>query len=197
MMVHDWGGAIGMGCACRTPEKIEKIVVLNTAAFRSTRIPFRIRVCRWPVVGKLLVRGLNGFAWPATFMAVTKPLAKDVAKAYLAPYDNWQNRVAIYGFVRDIPLTPRHASYSSLVAVENGLEKLKTQKIPMMIIWGGKDFCFNKDFFAEWCRRFPEAENHYFPDGGHYILEDKKDEIALLLKGFFPQRKIITEETNG
>ena len=72
LVVHDWGGAIGFGFATRFTDRVEAAVVLNTAAFRSTRLPFRIRVCRWPLIGPLIVRGLNGFARPATVMAVKK-----------------------------------------------------------------------------------------------------------------------------
>jgi len=184
LMVHDWGGAIGMGCAVQSPEQIDRIVVMNTAAFRSSRIPLRIRICRWPVVGALLVRGLNGFALPARYMAVVRPLPQDIAKAYIAPYDSWQNRVAIHRFVRDIPLDEGHVSYPALVAVEEGLAGLRARRVPLLLLWGGRDFCFNDTFYSEWCERFPEAEKHYFADGGHYILEDKFDDIAPLLQQF-------------
>ncbi len=184
LIVHDWGGAIGMGLAVKYPERIEKIVVLNTAAFRSTRIPFRIRLCKLPFIGPFIVRALNGFAWPATFMAVTQSLSKDVAASYLYPYNSWKNRVAVAAFVQDIPMSSGHTSYSELMNIENGLELLSDCKIPMLILWGGKDFCFNKEFYDEWCRRFPAAERHYFEDGGHYILEDKLYEITPLLLSF-------------
>ena len=72
LVVHDWGGAIGFGFAARHPELIGRIVILNTAAFASPRIPFRIALCRLPVVGPLLVRGANGFAWPSTWMAMQR-----------------------------------------------------------------------------------------------------------------------------
>ena len=185
LMVHDWGGAIGMGCAVQSPGQIDRIVVMNTAAFRSARIPLRIRICRWPYLGALLVRGLNGFALPARYMAVEQPLSPEVAGAYIAPYDSWRNRVAIHRFVRDIPLDERHASYNALVEVEKGLDALRDGKIPLLLLWGGRDFCFNDDFYREWCQRFPDAEKHYFPDGGHYILEDKFADIAPLLRQFF------------
>ena len=195
LIVHDWGGAIGMGYAGQYPERIEKIVILNTAAFRSSRIPMRIRICRWPVFGALLVRGCNGFALPARFMAVTKPLKKEIAKAYIAPYDSWRNRVAIHGFVRDIPLSPDHPSYETLVQVETNLARLSEGRHPMLILWGGKDFCFDRYFFEEWCKRFPAAENHYFENGGHYILEDCLEEIAPMLRRFFERGT--GPETNG
>jgi pimeloyl-ACP methyl ester carboxylesterase len=185
LVVHDWGGAIGIGCAVNHISKIDKIVVMNTAAFRSTRIPLRIQLCRLPVVGEILVRMFNGFAWPAKFMAVKKKMVPAVANAFLAPYNSWKNRVAVYSFVRDIPLEPTHRSYTTLVDIEKKLPLLRDSAIPLLIIWGGADFCFNDVFFEEWTNRFPDAEKHYFPDGGHYILEDKLPEIILILKSFF------------
>ncbi len=185
LIVHDWGGTIGMGYAVRYPESIEKVVILNTAAFRSQRIPFRIRVCRWPLLGKILVRGCNGFAWPATFMAVSRPMKKNVAAAFIAPYDSWKNRVAVHAFVKDIPLRSSHPSYRTLVEVENGLRLLKELEIPILILWGGKDFCFNTYFFDEWCQRFPEAEKYYYEHAGHYILEDAFEELEPKFRSFF------------
>jgi len=185
LVVHDWGGAIGMGFAGRFPDLIDKVVILNTAAFHSSRIPFRIRICRWPFLGAFLVRGCNGFAGLARYMAVAKPLDKKIAKAYIAPYNSWKSRIAIYGFVRDIPLTKKHPSYETLTSVEMGLEDLAQRNLPLLILWGGKDFCFNRYFFDEWQRRFPNAEKHYFEQGGHYILEDCFDEIKPIIQRFF------------
>lgn len=185
LVVHDWGGAIGMGCAVKRLEQIEKVVVMNTAAFRSRRIPLRIQVCRVPVIGQILVRLFNGFAWPAQFMAVEKRMLPEIAAAYLAPYNSWNNRVAIYRFVEDIPMDSGHRSYSTLVEIEQQLPLLRDARIPFLILWGGKDFCFNDHFYDGWKRRFPEAENHYFHDGGHYILEDKFQEIDPIIQNFF------------
>ena len=59
LVVHDWGGAIGFGLATRAPDLIDRITILNTAAFVSNEIPFRISLCRLPWLGDWLVRGLN------------------------------------------------------------------------------------------------------------------------------------------
>lgn len=185
MVVHDWGGAIGFGYAVKNIRYLRKIVVLNTAAFRSSRIPLRIQFCRLPVVGEIIVRLFNGFAWPATFMAVKKKMTPEIVRAYLAPYDSWKNRVAIYRFVRDIPLHSSHQSYSTLVDIEKKLALLRDAKIPLLLLWGGSDFCFNDTFYDEWLKRFPECQAHYFNNGGHYILEDKQEEITPLVESFF------------
>ena len=182
LVVHDWGGAIGLGWAGKHAKRVAGVVVLNTAAFRAKRMPLRIAACRWPMVGEFLVRGLNGFAGAAIFMAVVKRMRPEVARSFLAPYDSWQNRVAVHRFVKDIPMRPTHPSWSTLVGVEQGLDNLAD--IPMMLCWGGADFCFNDWFYHEWQRRFPLAERHYFKKAGHYVLEDAFEEIAPLVDRF-------------
>lgn len=187
LVVHDWGGAIGFGYAVRQPARIDRIALMNTAAFRSRRIPWRISLCRLPILGEVLVRLCNGFAWPATFMAVTTPLPAQVAASYLRPYDSWGNRVAIAAFVRDIPLDPGHRSYRVLAGIEAGLADLRARGIPLHILWGGKDFCFDDVFYEEWRRRFPDAACTHFADAGHYLLEDRGPEVIAILEKFFEQ----------
>ncbi len=183
LVMHDWGGAIGMGFAGRHPEKIRSLTVLNTAAFTSSKIPMRISLCRMPLFGTLLLRGLNAFSRAAIRMAVVKPMPAEVASGYLAPYDSWRNRVAVNAFVKDIPLNKHHVSWPTLREVENNLSCLRD--IPMQIIWGGRDFCFNDYFYEEWRHRFPKADHHYFPDAGHYVLEDAFARIALIFDDFY------------
>ncbi|MFW2366761.1 MAG: alpha/beta fold hydrolase [Desulforhopalus sp.] len=184
VVVHDWGGAIGMGCAVKRVQDVDKVILMNTAAFRSRRIPLRIQVCRIPIIGEIIVRLFNGFAWPAQFMAVVNRMLPETASAYLAPYNSWKNRVAIFRFVEDIPMHAGHRSYNTLVEIEQRLPLLRSAHIPLLILWGGQDFCFNDQFYEGWKRRFPEAESHYFKDGGHYILEDKFKEIGPIIHNF-------------
>jgi haloalkane dehalogenase len=176
LVVHDWGGAIGFGFAAKHPELIGRIVILNTAAFASPNIPKRIAICKMPVIGPLLVRGLNGFAWPATWMAMNaRQLAADEKRAYLLPYDSWANRVAVCEFVRDIPLRPAHRSWATLAAVEQGLAQFKSH--PITLLWGAKDFCFDRTFFKQWTATFPGAEQAVFESAGHYLLEDSPEAL--------------------
>jgi len=189
LVVHDWGGAIGMGLAVRIPERVESVVVMNTAAFPSQRIPLRIRMCRVPLLGDLIVRGFNGFARGALTMAVVNKMAPTVARGYIEPYDSWAHRIALLRFVQDIPLTPKDASWKSLTEIDHGLKLL--QDIPMLVLWGGRDFCFTRHFYNEWLQRFPGAESHFFPDAGHYVLEDAFNAMAPRLTTFF--QKNITE----
>lgn len=182
VIVHDWGGAIGMGWAGGHSERVSGVVVLNTAAFASSLLPLRIALCRLPGIGEVIVRGVNGFAWPATFMAVHRRMSAEVAAGFLYPYDNWHNRIAVRRFVQDIPMRSGHCSWQTLSQVENSLQNIKDS--PMLICWGGEDFCFNDAFYVQWQKRFPAAQCHYFPEAGHYVLEDAFSEIDPLVQTF-------------
>lgn len=177
LVVHDWGGAIGFGFAARRPELVGRIVIMNTAAFASSHLPRRIAVCKAPLLGPLLVRGLNGFARPATWMAMhRRRLTTDEARGYLLPYDSWANRVAVSAFVRDIPLDASHPSWPTLQATEKSIGQFSDR--PVLIEWGGQDFCFNDSFLAGWRERLPHASVHRMADAGHYVLEDARDEVV-------------------
>ena len=182
LVVHDWGGAIGMGYAARHVEQITSLVIFNTSAFRSSKIPWRIRICRTPLLGALLIRGLNAFAGAAIHMAVAKRMPDEIASGYLLPYNSWKNRIATLRFVQDIPLSAKDPSWRTLTEIEQGLALFK--QTPMLICWGGRDFCFNDHFYGEWRARFPEAQCHYFEDAGHYLLEDAFDRVGPLVAKF-------------
>lgn len=183
LVVHDWGGAIGFGFAAKHPGLIRRIVILNTAAFTIDRIPGRIALCRLPLLGPLLVRGANGFAGPATTMAMhRRALTAAEKRGYLLPYDSWANRVAVSAFVQDIPMHPRHRSWAALKAAEQGLAQF--QNHPTQIVWGGKDFCFDDVFLARWRTFLPRADVHRLADAGHYVLEDAREEVVPRLVRF-------------
>ena len=194
MVVHDWGGPIGLGAVADGGIELEKLVILNTAAYRSTRIPLRIRICRWPVLGKLLVQGFNGFSRAAIFMAVHKGMSKETASGYLYPYDTWNNRRAIYEFVKDIPLHPAHRSHATLVRIEESLVKIDESRIPVSVFWGGKDFCFDDYYFEQWKLHLPQANYRYFEEWGHYLLEDGKGTIEQIIEDFLCDNKVVPNE---
>jgi haloalkane dehalogenase len=182
LVVHDWGGAIGMGLATRYPHLIKKMVIMNTAAFRSLEIPARINILRNPV-GEWFIRRFNGFAGPATTMATKKGLSPLVKKGFILPYDTFESRIATAKFVQDIPMSAAHPTYKTLEDIEN---KLTTIKAPVLLLWGEKDFCFTMNFQKKWLEFFPQARAVTYPEAGHYLIEDEKiavqNEIEKFLK---------------
>jgi haloalkane dehalogenase len=173
LVVHDWGGAIGMGLATRHPELIKKIVIMNTAAFVSPDIPTRINILRNPI-GEWAIQAFNGFAYPATFMSTTKKLSPLIKKGFTLPYYDFNSRIATAKFVQDIPMTESHQSFQTLKTIENNLSTLK---VPVLLLWGEKDFCFTTNFLKRWQQFFPNAKTRLLPNAGHYLIEDEEQEV--------------------
>jgi haloalkane dehalogenase len=186
LVLHDWGGMIGMAWAARNPSLIKKLVIMNTAAFhlpKEKTFPLPLRICRDTLLGALLVRGFNAFSLAASLVGCKRnPMPAELRRAYRLPYDSWQNRIATLRFVQDIPLKEGDRGYQLVSDTESRLHLF--QSTPMAIFWGELDFVFDRVFLNEWQRRFPHAEVHCYPDAGHYILEDAKDEVIPLIADF-------------
>lgn len=185
MVVHDWGGPIGFGNAIKSPERVKGLVVLNTAVFYLDQVPISIKICRSPIIGGLMVRGLNLFSIFAFYWAIKKKekRGKEVYAAYTEPYDSWKNRIAIHRFVQEIPLEDDHYTLGLFRELDDKVNQFKN--FPMLIVWGDLDFVFTpNEFCAEFEKRFPQAESHHFPGAGHYVLEDAGEEIVPLVRDF-------------
>lgn len=188
LVVHDWGGAIGLGVASYLSEYVQSLTVLNTAAFPFASIPWRIAVCRTPVLGKLLVQGGNAFAVAATVMTTVKPLPDVVKAGYLHPYNSFANRIATHKFVLDIPMSPSHPSYPALLRSQQGVCDMAGK--PVRIFWGMRDWCFHTGILAEWRKRLPHAEVSTWEDAGHYLLEDRGAQINPAIAAFLNRNKV-------
>jgi len=189
LVLHDWGGMIGLAWAVRNLDRVARLVLLNTAAFplpAGKGLPWSLALSRTPGLGAFLVRGLNLFCRGAVRHCTTKPLPADVAAGYLLPYGSWRDRLAVHRFVQDIPLKPTDEAWPVLAEVEAGLERLRP--VPTLIQWGDRDFVFDAAILAEWQRRWPEAAVRRYPAGGHYLLEDEGPAVLAEVAAFLGRR---------
>jgi haloalkane dehalogenase len=186
LVVHDWGGMIGLSWALDHLNQVGRIIVMNTAGFfppRGKPIPRRLKLIRSG--GKLMrfaVLYLNLFARAALYMAPRSPLPANIKQGLIAPYDSPRNRVATLKFVLDIPLGPEDPSGRLVHRVDRHINDIF--KRPAIVLWGAHDFVFDRDYFLEWQRRLPGIETHWFDDAGHYLLEDIPDKIISHIKEF-------------
>jgi pimeloyl-ACP methyl ester carboxylesterase len=184
LVAQDWGGAIGLGAVERASDRFERLVLLNTGAFKPWYIPRRIRVCRWPVVGRLAVQGGNVFSRAALRMTVPRSgrLDSRVEQAYLAPHATWRQRAAVYQFVRDIPLSAAHPTWQTLADIEASLPSLAD--LPTLLVWGMRDWCFTPECLDKFRHYWPAAEVRRLADAGHWVLEDAPEETEAAITDF-------------
>jgi haloalkane dehalogenase len=183
LVLHDWGGMIGMGWAARHPERVKAIVALNTSCFRlphTKPLPPALR----------LMRGRAGTALRLSSTlrrrvlagCTERPLPSAAADAYLSVCDGWTKSLAIARFVSDIPLSPADPAWAPMAAVEAALPKFA--RTPMLLPWGMRDWVFDRHFLDGWIRRFPAARVERFEDAGHFLLEDAADRVVPLIADF-------------
>ncbi|NIJ70115.1 alpha/beta fold hydrolase [Xanthomonas sp. 60] len=191
LAVHDWGGMIGFGWALSHHQQVKRLVVLNTAAFpmpAAKKMPWQIALGRHWKVGEWIIRRFNAFSAGASRFGVARAMPAEVRRAYVAPYDSWDNRISTIRFMQDIPLSPADAAWPLLERAGKALPSFADR--PAFIGWGLRDFVFDHHFLAGFRAALPAAQVHAFEDAGHYVLEDKHEVLVPQIRAFLDANPI-------
>lgn len=181
LVVHDFGGPIGLGHAIRHPETIARLVVFNTwmwslaehagarAVDRAVRGAF----------GHVMYRWLNG----STRWVIPRALAKghrltpEVHAAYVSATANGRERVGQLTLARN--LVGAGDWYASLWEQRGRLAAK-----PAQLLWGMQDPTFGPDELERWISLFPDADVHRFEDVGHFPQEEAPRRVVTAMRGF-------------
>lgn len=191
LAVHDWGGMIGFGWALSHAAQVKRLVITNTAAFpmpSGKPMPWQIALGRDYNIGEIVIRGFNAFSGGASYLGVERRMPRDVRRAYVAPYDNWKNRISTVRFMQDIPLSAKDRAWTLVEAAGQHLHQFADR--PAFLGWGLKDFVFDGDFLARFRADLPQAEVHAFEDAGHYVLEDKHEVLVPAIRAFLDRNPL-------
>lgn len=188
LVLADWGGPVGLGWATRNPEKVERLVLLNTWAMRSEgllKFPLSFRLLRSPGVGEILIQKHN--LWVERFialgMAKRDRVTETLLEAYRAPFPFPDDRAAILRFMRMVPMRGGDESYETMGAIEAGLERLD---VPVQLYWGARDQALTPRVAEYFADLLPQASREgivTLPDVGHFVQEDAHEVIAPRLLG--------------
>lgn len=183
LVAHDWGGPIGFLAATRFPDRFTRFVTFNTTVSLAS-LPRALTLLRLPLVGALVIRGLNGLLRAGFVTSAWHGHGLDPATraGYLAPYDSWAHRIALLRFVQEIPLEDGHPNRALLGELDRHLPSLAGR--PHLVIWGLRDPIFDRAYLKAWRQRFPGAEVHAFDDVAHWVVEEASERILPLLRTF-------------
>jgi cis-3-alkyl-4-acyloxetan-2-one decarboxylase len=188
LVLQDWGGPIGLAWAVDNPDRVRRLVVLNTFTGhvpQGTPVPKPFRALRAPVTGEVLVKGAHVFVRQFLFKrAIAHPerLGEHERAAYLAPHPSWDSRTGVLAYPRLIPWDDGNPTRPLGAHVEEHLERLAAR--PTLICWAMQDPAFPRGMLERWRRRFPAAEVHELADASHYLQEDAHEQIVPLLLDF-------------
>ena len=186
LVLHDWGGPVGLGFATRHPERIKRLVLMNTWSFAPwpggpfPRLLDMIRSAR----GEKFVLEKNGYLEPALLGTTfhTENLTQVVMDAYRAPFPTPESRLAMLCWSRDIPVSEKGPSYAEMKRIEQGL--LHFANIPILLVWGMKDPVLSEPVLRMWQRIYPHATTYQIEDASHFLQEDAAERIVHCLEEF-------------
>jgi haloalkane dehalogenase len=172
VVVQDWGGPIGLRLAVERPDRVSRLVILNTG-IGAGRAPseewlrFREFVRR---VGTDLVPGQL-----IRISAVTE-LADDVVEAYNAPFPTPESKAGILAFPELVPTELDHPSAAKMTDVRAALEHWER---PTLVLFSDSDPIFSTAAAERMASRIPGAGPAETVTGaGHFLQEEKGEQIA-------------------
>jgi pimeloyl-ACP methyl ester carboxylesterase len=188
LVVQDWGGPIGLAWAVDHPERVKRLVILNTWSggvppdYPKPSAPYGL--LRLPLVGEIAVKGAHVFVRGFLFRGGThgERLGENEKEAYLAPHPTWASRAGVLAYPRLVPWEASHISAPLGAHVEAHLERLQGK--PTLIVRPLEDWAFKDATYAFWRECFPNAEVHEIEDAGHYLQEDAPERVIPLLLDF-------------
>ena len=187
LVLHDWGGPLGMAYALRHPDMVSRLVLMSTylSPDLALNFPLRLafRVLQFPGVANLLVQRLNLLAWGAFTFAVGTDAydRKRLRQAYLEPFPSSASRRAIRRFVQMVPIGPSNPTYAHLERMEAALPGLD---IPTLILKGEHDVVLSMARASRLQKLMPGSKLLIIKKAGHFLQEEQPVEVAKAVHGF-------------
>ncbi|HEY1367037.1 MAG TPA: haloalkane dehalogenase [Gaiellaceae bacterium] len=178
IVVHDWGGPIGLRVAVEHPERVERLVITNTLvgagrAPSETWLQFRDvlrRVGGGLDVGRLVAAGC------------ATELPDDVRAAYDAPFPTPESKAGVLAFPELVPTERDHPSAAALLALRDALKEWTR---PTLVLWGAEDPVLPAAYAERFADLVPGAlPAELIAGAGHFVHEDRGEEVAARIARF-------------
>ena len=178
VVVQDWGGPIGLRLAVEQPDRVARLVILNTGVGggrppSETWLRFRE-----------VVRAAGGDFQPGRLIrtAAVRGLADDVVAAYEAPFPAPESKAGVLAFPELVPTEPEHPNTAPLMAIR---EALGSWEKPALVLFGDSDPIFRPEAAAAIARWIPGAlPAELVEHAGHFVQEDAGEEVGARIVEF-------------
>lgn len=180
LVVHDFGGPIGLNYAIHHPEKIKRIIVMNSWLWSSAHQPDFIKfskILKSPLL-PFLYRYLNfspRFLLPGSFG--DHKLSKTLLSQYTKPFRSKSERNGTLAFAK------------SLLHDQDWFEELWSKKEainqkPTLFIWGMKDKFVSPKYLEKFASGFSNNRIHKLETCGHFPQEERAKEVVNHIQSF-------------
>ena len=179
LVVSDWGGPIGLSYALKHPEKIKKLVIMNTWMWSVENDPYyqKFSSMMGGSFGRFMIKNFNIFGKIVVKHAVgdKKKLKKNVHKHYCQHLKSREDRKGCYVFPKQII-----GSSDWLASLWKKRDRIKD--IPTTLIWGMKDIAFREQELDFWVDHWTDPKVIRLPEIGHFPQEESPMVVTEELK---------------
>ena len=180
LVVHDWGGPIGLRVAVEHADLVDRIVILDTG-IAAGRPPsetwLRFRAVVREVGGALDIGRL-------VEAGTAQGLADDVRAAYDAPFPTPESKAGPLAFPEQVPTEPEHPNTAPMNRVRDALHEWRK---PVLVVWGADDVVLPIRVAERFVETIPGATGPELIAGAsHFLQEDRPDEVAAQIVAFLP-----------
>lgn len=181
LVMHDFGGAFGLGWAAEHPERVASITLIDTGVLPGYRWHRLARLWRTPVAAELFnaMTNRSGFGRMLNFRQ-PRPLSAQTLDRLYADSSPAARRTAVKLYRATDPGALGHPS-----------DRLRENDLPALVIWGGHDPYLPVAYAERQREAFPRAEVVVLPDSGHWPHHDDPDRVAAQIRPFL--RKVAHE----
>ena len=172
VVMQDWGGPLGFRLAVERPDRVARLVVLNTGLY-SGRPPGEA----WLRFRDLVRRTGTEFR-PGQLIRITctTELPDDVVAAYDAPFPTPESKTGVLMFPEQVPTEPDHPSAQPMLDVR---ERLRSWTKPALVFFSDSDPIFSPRVAERFAELIPGAELQPPVAGaGHFLQEDAGEEVG-------------------
>jgi haloalkane dehalogenase len=172
LVVHDWGGPLGLRLAAERPERVDRLVITNTGLYAG-----RPPSDEW-LRFREFVRRVGTEFRPGQLVQITcvTDLADDVVAGYEAPHPTPESKTGLVMFPELVPTEPDHASAPRMTRVREAL--MRWEK-PALVIFSDSDPIFSPRVGERFAELIPGAElGEPLAGAGHFLQEDKGEELG-------------------
>jgi pimeloyl-ACP methyl ester carboxylesterase len=180
LVVHDFGGPIGLVWAMFRPDALAGVTLIDTGLLPGYRWHWMARIWRRPVIGEIF----QATATRRTFrLLLNRAEPRGLPRPFVERMYNQfgpRTRRAVLKLYRATP-DPDGMS-------ENLIGVFGPRDIPALVIWGEHDAYLPSSYAWRQREAFPSAEVHVLPASGHWPFADAPDTVERLLVEFLSRR---------
>jgi haloalkane dehalogenase len=182
LVVHDYGGPFALPFAIEAPERIARLVVINSWMWSFDSEPATRGVARLAgsFVMRFLYRWLNAslrLVAPSAY-GDRKKLTPAIHGQYLAPFrDRWARDEVLFALAHGLGASKAHQD-----ALWERRDRLAS--LPSLIVWGMRDRALAPPLLDRWQRALPHAKVVRIENAGHWPHEEQPDEVIEALRSF-------------